>query len=125
MICALILSCSCPLLAFDAEMEVAYETRQGFSDWYTVNVSFASGQELNRKLRRIDFDFIANYAMIWFDRDNVAILKLDSPFSFGGREFEERNWRAIFSTYMDVDAIHVNGERPTLWKLRRPLVRSR
>lgn len=118
-------SLPCFVSAFEAEMEVAYETRRGFSDWHTVDVSFASGQELNRKIGTFSFDMIANYALIWFDRDEVAILKIDSPMSIGGREFEERNWRFIFAAYMDVRAVQVNGKRNVEWKLRKPLLRRR
>lgn len=104
-----------------AEMMVAYETRAGMSKWYQLNVSFASGQELNKATGTFNYDFISNYALIFFDQDNVAILKINSPLSMGAREFTERQWKAIFGAFLDVQAIQVNGDRATRWILKKPL----
>lgn len=91
------------------------------SKWYQLNVSFASGQELNKATGTFNYDFISNYALIFFDQDNVAILKINSPLSMGAREFTERQWKAIFGAFLDVQAIQVNGDRATRWILKKPL----
>lgn len=101
---------------------VAYETRSGFSEWARVNVSFASGRELGEATGKpFSYNMLSNYAMIWFDEDNVAILEIKSPLSFGREKFDREQWNQIFGAFQKVSAVQVNGGRKTRWILKRPL----
>lgn len=97
--------------------KVSYETRAGWSEEVTTEVTFMTGQELNRATRSWDFEHYANYALIWFARDQVAIMKIDK-FAIGvGSEFDNEDFRSLFQFASDVDADQVNGNRETRWRI--------
>lgn len=56
--------------------DISYETEYGWSRPARVEVVFASGQELNRHRWDPTIPSFHNYAMIWFDQDEVAVLEL-------------------------------------------------
>ncbi|WP_043612623.1 hypothetical protein [Chromobacterium violaceum] len=82
MLCAM----SALLLAAQAmaadKVEVCAKYRQGYnwSNPYKVEATSLTGSELNLATRRVDFDYIARYVVIFWDQGQASIIKLDYPF---------------------------------------------
>jgi hypothetical protein len=78
-------------------VQIAYWTQTGWSDYYTREVEFVTGKELNASTKTLDFDIFAAYALVWFANDEVAIIKL-SPLTttihspFDGEGFKKLYW---------------------------------
>jgi len=77
------------------ECRVRYMTLQGWSQWYKLDVSFATGQELSKRTGQMfRFSFLRNYAVIWFGvgehskEPMCAIVELDGLW-MTGLEFKE------------------------------------
>jgi len=56
----------------------AVKTQQqyGWSKLYTVDVTFATGNELNKSTNSYNYDGWANYAVIFWSSEQVTIIKL-------------------------------------------------
>ena len=55
---------------------VTYDTEDGESDVYKLEVSFVTGKELNRSTHSYNYSSWSNYALVWFAKGKVAILQL-------------------------------------------------
>lgn len=88
--------------------KVKYETQDGWSDYYTVEVKFLSGQELNKATKTYDYSTYSKYAVIFWGEGKASVIELDGYFSCGteverdciadktsnldGEDQEERKW---------------------------------
>jgi hypothetical protein len=98
--------------------KVSYETRLGWSQEVNTEVTFMTGRELNRATKSWNFENYANYALIWFANDQVAIMKIDKLFFGIGPEFDNEDFRGLFQFVSDVEADQVNGDRDTRWRIK-------
>ena len=57
---------------------VKYKKDYGWSDYYTVEVTFISGTELNRATKTFNYDGFATYAIIFWDKDEATVIKISS-----------------------------------------------
>jgi hypothetical protein len=63
--------------------KVKYKKNYGWSEYYTVDVNFMSGTELNRATRSYSYDSFSTYAVIFWDKDEVTMVKISSYLSCG------------------------------------------
>jgi hypothetical protein len=55
-----------------------YRVDFGWSKNYKVSATLMTGQELNRETRTFDFDGFAKYVVIFWDKGEASIIKLES-----------------------------------------------
>jgi hypothetical protein len=58
--------------------KVKYKKDYGWSNYYTVDVTFMSGTELNRATKTFNYDGYSTYAIIFWDKDEVTVIKISS-----------------------------------------------
>ncbi len=116
--------------------EVSYKKEYGYSDYHEMTITFLTGAELNKASAPDDpFAYVPEkyqsrnvYALLWFDEDEVAILKVDVPF---GVTMMMTSIDPIFSSdafiylfpaisYAPLTAVQVNGSSGLSWKIREP-----
>lgn len=67
--------------------KVRYETSDGRSKWYSVDVNFLTGTELNRATASFRYNGFKNYAVIFWGDEQVSVILLNSPILFCALEF--------------------------------------
>ena len=98
-------------------VKVSYETQYGYSDEYKMEVTFLTGQELNKATKTYDFDIFDNYALIWFDEGKVAILKIDDLIIGVGQDFDTDDFKRAFQIISEKSATQVNSQYKRKWKI--------
>jgi hypothetical protein len=98
--------------------KVKYQTEYGWSKEYTLEVEFATGQELNYRTNSFRYSSWSNYVLIWFQNGGVAIIKLSSYLSVVGGKFEREDFLNTFSFRSEVDGYQINDEDQTRWQIR-------
>ena len=98
-------------------VKVSYETQYGYSDEYKKEVTFMTGRELNEATKTYDYDMFQNYALIWFDKGQVAILKIDDIIIGVGQEFDADDFKRAFQILSEKSATQVNSETKKKWKI--------
>jgi len=69
--------------------QVRYDTSEGQSEWYKVDVIFITGSELNSATNSIRYSMFKNYAVIFWAKDEASVIRLDEPTLIGcGMTFE-------------------------------------
>lgn len=58
--------------------KVKYQKKYGWSDYYTVEVTFMSGSELNKVTRTFNYDSFSTYGVIFWDDDEVSVIKIST-----------------------------------------------
>lgn len=58
--------------------KVKYKKNYNWSEYYTVDVTFMSGTELNRATKTFDYDGFSTYAIIFWDQDEATVIKISS-----------------------------------------------
>ena len=58
--------------------KVKYRNNYSWSKYYTVDVTFLSGHELNKATKSFDYDTYNTYAVIFWDDDEASVIKVDS-----------------------------------------------
>jgi hypothetical protein len=98
-------------------VEVTYDRSRSYdrSDPQIMEVTFETGRELNKKTRSFDYQPFSNYALIWFDQDEVAIIEIDSFIVGMGAEFTHETFKNAFRLGLDVDGTQVNSRSPRKW----------
>lgn len=56
---------------------VKYETRNGWSKGYHVDVNTLKGSELNRKTNSWDYNSYSTYAVIFWSNDQASVIELN------------------------------------------------
>ncbi|WP_207263256.1 hypothetical protein [Desulfovibrio sp. Huiquan2017] len=64
---------------------VEYAVNYGWSEKFKREIDFYTGQELNEATNSYSYEYFVTYALIWFDQDQVAIVKL-SRNAIGGAD---------------------------------------
>lgn len=99
-------------------VKVSYETQYGYSDPYIMEVTFLTGQELNKATKTYDYAMFDNYALIWFKEDEVAILKIDDIILGVGQKFDSDDFRRAFQIISEKSAIQINSKYKRKWKIK-------
>lgn len=98
---------------------VQYETEDGWSKQYTLEIDFRTGIELNKGEPGKYSDYSV-YALIWFQEGGVAILEISntSYLSFGN-EFDHEDFVKLFPlySYSPTEAKQINGDKGKRWKI--------
>ncbi len=63
--------------------DVKYMTKDGWSKKYTVDVTFISGSELNEATSSYKYSGFSTYAVIFWSKEQVTIIKLSTFLSCG------------------------------------------
>ncbi len=58
--------------------KVKYKINYGWSKYYTVEVTFMSGTELNRATKTFNYAGFTTYAIIFWDKDEASVIKISS-----------------------------------------------
>jgi hypothetical protein len=68
--------------------KVRYETSEGLSKWYSVDVTFLTGSELNSATLSFKHSMFGEYAVVFWGDHKASVIKLDS-LMICGTEFEQ------------------------------------
>ena len=98
-------------------VKVSYETQYGYSDEYKMEVTFLTGQELNKATKTYDYDMFDNYILIWFKEDKVAILKIDDIIIRVNQKFDSDDFKRAFQIISEKYATQVNSQYKRKWKI--------
>ena len=60
---------------------VRFKTDNGYSKYYTVDVTFYIGNELNKITKTYNYDSYSKYATVFWSQDQVSIIKITSLLS--------------------------------------------
>lgn len=63
--------------------EVKYQTQNGWSKKYTVDVTFMTGSELNTATKSFKYSSFSVYAIIFWSKDEATIIKLKTYLACG------------------------------------------
>lgn len=58
--------------------KVKYKTNYSWSEYYTVEVTFMSGNELNRATKTYDYEGYSTYGIVFWSKEQVSIIKISS-----------------------------------------------
>ncbi len=58
--------------------KVKYKSNDGWSEYYTVEVTFHSGAELNKATRTFDYDGFSTYAVVFWGDNKASVIKISS-----------------------------------------------
>lgn len=97
---------------------VAYETRSGYSAGYMMEATFLTGRELNKATKSFNYNPFDNYALLWFDQGEVAILEIDSVVFGVGQEFNNNDFKRLFQFLGETSATQVNSEYSRKWLIK-------
>ncbi len=97
--------------------KVKYETEYGWSKEYKVEVTFMTGRELNSATSTFKYNSFSKYCLIWFDKDEVAILEIKAFLSSVGDEFDREAFQNAFSINSEIPCTQINNEANTKWKV--------
>jgi hypothetical protein len=79
-----------PLLAkYTQTCKVKYKANYGWSDYYTVDVNFLSGYELNKATKSWDYSSYSTYAVVFWGDGEASVIELSS-YTGCGREVTQR-----------------------------------
>lgn len=95
--------------------KVKYKTEHNWSEYYTVDVNFLSGSELNSATSSFDYEIYSTYAVVFWGSGKAAVIQI-SGFTGCGLEVKEsciinklsnlegedqngRDWEICTSTY--------------------------
>jgi hypothetical protein len=98
--------------------KVSYETRDGWSSEYLMEVNFLTGRELNKATKSFDYSSFSNYVLLWFDEGEVAILELDDFLIGVGEEFDNEDFQRLFQFQTTADFKQVNSLYERKWRIR-------
>lgn len=91
---------------------VSYETAEGWSKKALVEVTFVNGSELSKQ-KIPGVDGTRNYGMIWFEREEMALIELEVPkgiLILGNPSFDHADFLCLFIPSGAVSGKQVNGK---------------
>ena len=86
-----------------------YESNNGESNEYTMEVTFITGYELNKATKTYDYDSYDKYCLLWFSNGGVAILKITEFIYVSNYEFTDNDFRNVFSYRSSIECEQING----------------
>ena len=100
-------------------VNVSYEKDYGYSEEVPVEVTFLTGKELNRATDSYKYSDYDNYGLIWFAKDEVAILKLNSySVNYGSNGLDNEAFKRIFQFSSYETATQINSNSGRKWRLK-------
>lgn len=94
---------------------VKYKKNYGWSSYYTVDVTFMSGIELNRATKTYNYTSYSTYAIIFWDKGEASVIEISSYIGCGsevkqscisnrvtnmtGEDREGRGWEICTQNY--------------------------
>jgi hypothetical protein len=96
----------------DVPGKVSVKSRAGWGDWVErKSIQFSTGFELNDRTKSFDYEAFSNYAVVWFDERQVAIIKLNELLITGMR-FE----KSALSLYQRFGELTGEDKQGRQWK---------
>jgi hypothetical protein len=97
-------------------VDVRYE-REDYTKSKPVEteVTFMTGSELNEKTRSFRHKAFSNYALIWFDTDEVAVIELKAFIITSLDGFDADAFRNAFFVGTELKGEQVNSPGPRKW----------
>ena len=74
----LILSCNIVQARYIQTSNIRFKTNNGYSKYYTMDVTFYSGNELNNITKTYNYDNYGKYATVFWGQEQVSIIKITS-----------------------------------------------
>ena len=101
--------------------EVSYKKEIGWSDDYVREVTFISGTELNRATTSFKYNSFSDYVLLFFSKDQVAILEM--PSSMLGAGFQDFEFSHLESYYLlngmyGIQCEQINSEYKATWNIK-------
>lgn len=100
---------------FRQTCKVKYKKEYGWSQYYTVEVTFLSGFELNQATRSYNYNTYSLYAVVFWGKEQASVIKTSSTSLCGtepkedcinarvnnlvGEDQEERKWEICTMSY--------------------------
>lgn len=83
---------------------VHYAANYGWSKGYQVTATIETGTELNQATRTYNFQAFDKYVVIFWDQDQVSVIKMRAPFFLGpidalGEDQQGRQWHVSNSSF--------------------------
>lgn len=84
---------------------VKYETEDGWSKGYSVNVTIIKGSELNRRTKTYNYSSYSTYAVIFWGDDQASVIKLSyytgsiGVYGVSGTDAQGREWKLAKNRY--------------------------
>ena len=97
-------------------MDVQYETENGWSKKYRMEVSFMSASELNKATKTYSYGLYKYYAIIWFKDGGCAIIDLKVTIA-SDNIITDNTIRNIFIINSHKDGVQINDEYETKWRI--------
>lgn len=97
---------------------VARHAGVAWSDEVPREVTFVSGAELNRILDGARFERTATYAVLRNGPSEIIVLRLDDVYLADGLRFDERDFRALFSSTESMDFTRLDSADRERWRIR-------
>ena len=101
--------------------EVSYKKEMGWSDDYEREVTFISGTELNRATTSFKYNSFRDYVLLFFSKDQVAILEMPSKIGGAGiQDFEFSHLESyyLFSGMSGLQCEQINSEYKATWNIK-------
>jgi hypothetical protein len=95
---------------------VSYYTEDGWSKEYTMEVEFATGGELNRRMNTYNYSEFQVYSLVWFSQEEVAIIEIDLK-TIVASNFQRDAFRNLFYFDQFVNGLQVNSKSKVKWKI--------
>ncbi len=76
-ILTIFLLCGTASAKYTQTCKVKYRKNYSWSDYYTVEVTFMSGTELNTATKSLNYDGFSTYAIIFWDKED-SVIKVSS-----------------------------------------------
>jgi hypothetical protein len=108
--CVIVLSITNLSAKYTQTCQVKYYTQDGWSKYYSVDVNFLSGQELNDATNSFNYSSFSTYAVIFWGQSNASIIKI-STFTGCGSVV---NKSCITNIFSDIKGYAQNGVE---WKI--------
>ena len=74
----LILTCNFVQARYIQTSNIRFKSNNGYSKYYTVDVTFYSGNELNNITKTYNYDNYGKYATVFWSQEQVSIIKITS-----------------------------------------------
>lgn len=73
-----LLICNISQARYIQTSNVKFKTNNGYSKYYTVDVTFYTGNELNNITKTYNYSAYDKYATIFWSQDQVSVIKITS-----------------------------------------------
>jgi len=91
---------------FTETLNIKYETRYGWSKYYTVDVTFITGYELNQATRTFNYSSYSTYAVVFWGQGQATVIKLSGYVACG---FDAQPYCLMYNT--SLQGIDQDGDK--------------